>query len=185
MALMVLRTCQQIEGGLPNAIKAKMVFNIMLDFGIGLVPILGDIADALFRANTRNAIELEKYLREQGLKNLKAQGQSTPPIDPTDPDVFDEQMRQELGPPPQYSSVTHTRQGTLNGSDNSNSKARSAMPQQQTMPEQRSGGGLFGSKKKQPDLERGSDRGNNSIPLTNSRHDEPRRPAGTLQKNRY
>jgi hypothetical protein len=45
MAMMVLRTCQQVEGGLPNEIKAKMLFNIVLDFGIGLVPFLGDIAD--------------------------------------------------------------------------------------------------------------------------------------------
>lgn len=45
MALMVLRTCEQIEGGLPSDVKAKMYFNIVLDFGIGLVPFLGDIAD--------------------------------------------------------------------------------------------------------------------------------------------
>jgi hypothetical protein len=44
MALMVLRTCEQIEGGLPSHIKAKMWFNIVLDFGIGLTPIIGDIA---------------------------------------------------------------------------------------------------------------------------------------------
>src|ERR1700736_3304272 len=63
MAIMVLRTCQQIEGGLPANVTSKMYFNIILDFGIGLVPFLGDIADALFRANTRNAVVLEKYLR--------------------------------------------------------------------------------------------------------------------------
>ena len=45
MAMMVLRTCQQVEGGLPNEVKAKMLFNIVLDFGVGLVPFLGDIAD--------------------------------------------------------------------------------------------------------------------------------------------
>lgn len=45
MAMMVFRTCGQVEGGLPNAVKAKMMFNIILDFGVGLVPFLGDIAD--------------------------------------------------------------------------------------------------------------------------------------------
>jgi len=45
MAVMVLRTCQQVEGGLPKDIQMKMYINIMLDFGIGLVPFLGDIAD--------------------------------------------------------------------------------------------------------------------------------------------
>jgi hypothetical protein len=46
-----------------------MMFNIMLDFGLGLVPILGDIVDAIFRANTRNAWLLETYL----VKRLEAQ----------------------------------------------------------------------------------------------------------------
>ena len=45
MALMVLRTCEQVEGGLPAAVKFKMYINIVLDFGIGLVPFLGDVAD--------------------------------------------------------------------------------------------------------------------------------------------
>lgn len=45
MAMMVLRTCQQVEGGLPKDVQAKMMFNIIVDFGIGLVPFLGDIAD--------------------------------------------------------------------------------------------------------------------------------------------
>lgn len=180
MAMMVFRTCGQVEGGLPNAVKAKMMFNIILDFGVGLVPFLGDIADALFRANTRNAVELEKFLREKGLRNIKASGHSTPPIDPTDPNVFDEQIREELGPPPQYASGPPTRQGTYN----SNSNGRAAQhAQPEPAREQRSGGGWF-SKNKQPDVERGSDRGDRSMPMSNSRYDEPRRPAGTLQKNR-
>jgi hypothetical protein len=45
MALMVLRTCQQVEGGLPADVTCKMYFSIILDFGIGLVPFLGDIAE--------------------------------------------------------------------------------------------------------------------------------------------
>jgi hypothetical protein len=72
MAIMVLRTCQQVEGGLPAEVTSKMWFNIILDFGIGLVPLLGDIADAVFRANTRNAVVLEKYLRQKGAAALKA-----------------------------------------------------------------------------------------------------------------
>ncbi len=55
LAWYVVRTCEQIDGGLPVAIQSRMYFNIMLDFAIGLVPFLGDIADAIFRANTRNA----------------------------------------------------------------------------------------------------------------------------------
>jgi hypothetical protein len=70
MAIMVLRTCEQIEGGLPLNIKMEMYVNICLDFVIGLLPFLGDIADALFRANIRNAVVLERYLHEKGAKAL-------------------------------------------------------------------------------------------------------------------
>jgi hypothetical protein len=48
MAMMVLRTCQQVEGGLPSGVKSKMMFNIILDFGIGLVPFIGDLADGKY-----------------------------------------------------------------------------------------------------------------------------------------
>ncbi|KAM3084487.1 hypothetical protein ACMFMF_001844 [Clarireedia jacksonii] len=102
MALMVLRTCDKVEGGLPNAVRSKMVFNIVLDFMVGLVPFVGDLVDAVFRANTRNALELERHLRDKGAKILKAQGQRPPSVDPTDPDEFDKYERQlgdELPPP--------------------------------------------------------------------------------------
>jgi hypothetical protein len=62
LALMVVRMCSKVDGGLPQQLRARMIFNILLDFGIGLVPIIGDIADALYRANTRNAWLLEMYL---------------------------------------------------------------------------------------------------------------------------
>lgn len=89
MALMVLRTCSEIEGGLPSTLKMKMMFNIVLDFAVGLVPILGDVADAVFRANTRNAALLEAHLREKGKKNLRASGAPVPTVDPSDPNEYD------------------------------------------------------------------------------------------------
>jgi len=177
MAMMVLRTCQQVEGGLPNSVKSKMMFNIVLDFGIGLVPFLGDIADALFRANTRNAVELEKYLREKGGKALKAQGQHALPLDPTDPDEFDRQTREEHGPPPQYTTGPPTRQGTQAGY---NDGGRQQAPPQPARPEQAaSRGGSWLNRSKQQDVERGQG------PLTSSPNDDPRRNKSTLQKNRY
>jgi len=180
MAMMVYRTCQQIEGGLPSDVQAKMMFNICLDFGIGLVPFLGDIADALFRANTRNAVVLEKFLRSKGAKALKNQGVATPPNDPTDPDEYDRQLREELGPPPQYSSTTPTRQGTQaqhGGTVQSNQhsdivQARPTQPPRpETVPEQKGSGwfGGFGSKKKQPDIEREGELSNNGRNLQKDR----------------
>lgn len=62
---LVVRKAKQVEGGLPPALYSRMLLNIALDFGIGLVPFLGDIADAWFKANTRNAWLLEDYLVKQ------------------------------------------------------------------------------------------------------------------------
>jgi len=46
-----------------------MYSNLMIDFGIGLVPVAGDLADAWFKCNTRNNLLLEKVLRERGQKH--------------------------------------------------------------------------------------------------------------------
>lgn len=146
------------------------MFNIVLDFGIGLVPILGDVVDALFRANTRNAVELEKFLRQKGAKALKAQGQRTPPLDPTDPDEFDRHTRDELGPPPQY---TNAPQGSQGGRSGNPMQAPAQPPRPE--PAATQGSGWMG-RSKQPDLERG--------PLSSSPNDDPRRNQSTLQKTR-
>lgn len=174
MAMMVYRSCTKVEGGLPADVKTKMMFNIIVDFAVGLVPFLGDIADALFRANTKNAVVLENHLREKGAKALKAAGHNSPVIDPTDPDVFDSQLRDEHGPPPQYATQPPTRQGTQ----------RNAEHHQQTtsrIPEEEARGGWFGKKKQRTqDPERGYDMRREENPRSN----EPRRNTSTLQKSR-
>lgn len=52
----------KVDDGLPLTILSRMVFNILVDFVIGLVPFVGDLADAAYRANIRNAWLLELYL---------------------------------------------------------------------------------------------------------------------------
>ncbi|KAI5460035.1 hypothetical protein BGZ63DRAFT_415449 [Mariannaea sp. PMI_226] len=102
MALMVVKTCMQVEDGLPATLRTRMLFNIALDFFVGLVPFVGDVADALFRANTRNAALLEAHLREKGKKNLRRSGQPLPAVDPSDPEEFD--RLQMTDTPPEYTS---------------------------------------------------------------------------------
>jgi len=51
--------------GLPASITSKMYTNVAIDFALGLVPFLGDIADASFKCNTKNVALLEKYLVER------------------------------------------------------------------------------------------------------------------------
>lgn len=68
LALLVLGTCEDIDGGLPSSLRFRMALNIAIDFLIGLVPFVGDLADAIYKCNTRNAILLEEYLRQKGAK---------------------------------------------------------------------------------------------------------------------
>jgi len=51
--------------GLPAFITSKMYTNVAIDFALGLVPFLGDLADASFKCNTKNVALLERYLIEK------------------------------------------------------------------------------------------------------------------------
>jgi len=75
-----------------------MYTNLIIDFGIGLIPVLGDFADAWFKCNTRNNILLERYLRERGAKN---------PAPPSAPKQST--MRKWFGPGPSASG-SHPQQ---------------------------------------------------------------------------
>jgi len=107
LALMVIRTASQAN--LPSNVTIRMMFNVIFDFVIGLVPFLGDILDIGFKANTRNAIVLESYLRERGAENIRRQGLPQQP-DPSLGDNFDRDEQQEVitqqpgaqPPPPSY-----------------------------------------------------------------------------------
>ena len=48
---------------LPAVVQARMVLNAAIDMGIGLVPILGDLADVAWKANLRNLALLERHAR--------------------------------------------------------------------------------------------------------------------------
>ncbi|KAM7223632.1 protein of unknown function (DUF4112) domain containing protein [Rhypophila decipiens] len=65
MAMSLVNAAAKIDGGLPAMLRARMMTNVLLDFGIGFIPLLGDIGDAFFRANTRNAWLLDTYLSEK------------------------------------------------------------------------------------------------------------------------
>ncbi|KXS95948.1 hypothetical protein AC578_7993 [Pseudocercospora eumusae] len=65
LALLVVKKCMQVEGGLSNSLKARMLINIAIDFAIGLVPFVGDLADAAFKCNTMNLRLLERHLDEK------------------------------------------------------------------------------------------------------------------------
>jgi hypothetical protein len=40
--------------GMPRLVLGRMVLNLLLDLGVGAIPIVGDVYDAFFRSNSRN-----------------------------------------------------------------------------------------------------------------------------------
>lgn len=62
LALLIVKKCMKVEGGLGNALLIRMMINIAIDFLVGLVPFVGDLADAMFKCNTKNLRLLEEHL---------------------------------------------------------------------------------------------------------------------------
>jgi hypothetical protein len=61
---MVIRTASEV--GLPSSVMLHMLFNVAFDFVIGLVPVLGDLADMAYKVSSPfNIIELCCFLTYQ------------------------------------------------------------------------------------------------------------------------
>lgn len=130
--MMVVKTCEGIDGGLPARLRYMMLVNVIIDFIIGLVPFIGDLADAVYKCNTRNAVILEKHLREKGAKTLKKQkregqrpegqleAQQEQSIDHSLPEEWDRQESGVIGnSPPEYQErrSSRGRYGTTAGAE--------------------------------------------------------------------
>lgn len=48
--------------GVPPAVLARMVLNVAIDTGVGVIPLLGDFFDVGWKSNTRNVALVEKYM---------------------------------------------------------------------------------------------------------------------------
>lgn len=53
------------RAGASKDVKLRMLRNMGIDFLGGLLPVVGDAFDAIFKANTRNTRLLRNYLEEQ------------------------------------------------------------------------------------------------------------------------
>lgn len=51
--------------GLPRRAIARMVANVAFDAAIGIIPVVGDAADVMFRANRRNMRILREHLERE------------------------------------------------------------------------------------------------------------------------
>ena len=145
MAWMVLNTAMKVSSCKDrDKLRAIMVSNIAIDFVIGLVPFLGDIADTFFRCNTKNAVAFEKMLNDRVKASEKRGGAHTDNGPYHETDV-------EQGLPPSYEAVHRDRHETI--------PANPAVPKPtKTKSTARGGGGggWFGGRREAgTDLERG------------------------------
>jgi hypothetical protein len=49
------------QGGVGKAVLVRMAFNVLLESAVGSIPIIGDLFDFVFKANTRNLQLLQRY----------------------------------------------------------------------------------------------------------------------------
>jgi hypothetical protein len=59
LSLYILNIAKDV--GVSKSDMLKMIFNVLLDFIIGIIPYLGAVFDIFFRANIKNLKILEKY----------------------------------------------------------------------------------------------------------------------------
>ncbi len=63
----------------PRIVAAHMAANVLIDIIVGAIPLLGDLFDIGFKANTRNVQLLEAYLHP-GAASADRRGREAPPI---------------------------------------------------------------------------------------------------------
>ena len=60
------------ELGLPRALQISMLRNSIIDFGLGFIPIIGDIVDLFYKANQKNVRIMERWWIEQNKAQVDA-----------------------------------------------------------------------------------------------------------------
>ena len=78
LSLYLLREANKL--GLPAKLQAAMIRNTLLDFLIGLVPLIGDVADIGFRSNLKNLNIIVDHVNNEveKRKEFKPQKNRTP-----------------------------------------------------------------------------------------------------------
>jgi hypothetical protein len=61
--------------GLPAPLQKTMLRNTIIDFGLGFVPLVGDLVDLFYKANLKNVRIMERRWIEQNKQQLDARAQ--------------------------------------------------------------------------------------------------------------
>ncbi|KAF7726620.1 hypothetical protein EC973_008584 [Apophysomyces ossiformis] len=71
LGLQVIRMASKAD--IPRSLLLQMLGNVAADFLLGLTPVAGDILDAIFKCNWRNAMLLEEYLMLRRRDEIRAE----------------------------------------------------------------------------------------------------------------
>jgi hypothetical protein len=58
--------------GMPKELQTSMVRNTIFDFGLGFIPLLGDLVDLFYKANQKNVRIMEQWWIEQNKHKVDA-----------------------------------------------------------------------------------------------------------------
>jgi hypothetical protein len=64
-AISISLIARSVRYGVPREIITKMLANVLVDFLLGSVPLVGDLADMWFKANERNVALLREFLGDE------------------------------------------------------------------------------------------------------------------------
>jgi hypothetical protein len=178
MALLLVRKCNKVQGGLPQAVLMQMLFWVVVDFFIGLVPFVGDLLDAGLKANSKNVRILEQHLdakykpKEVSAREKRDRDEAhakNQEYHPPAPATVYQDMSEDDEALPTYSSRTHSPNPGPRRPDQArvsgDRRAEASRPQEaRPTEERRSSKGWFsgGSKEKPQDVEMGQTGRSNS-----------------------
>jgi len=120
MAGIHVKSMSKVSCGLGGMVFWTMMFNIALDFLVGLIPFVGDLADAYLKANSKNVRLLEqrldevykpKELKERDRRSFHPPAPATVYEDFSDEDRDSSPERGDNITPPQPARVPEARRG--------------------------------------------------------------------------
>lgn len=76
--------------GAPRPVIGRMIANVVVDYVVGSVPVVGDVFDIAFKANRRNVDLLDRWLAEEEARGMKV-------INPDGSEWRDEPRRRRWG----------------------------------------------------------------------------------------
>lgn len=71
LSLTLFKLALDLDGGLPWIVQLEFIGNILVDFAISFIPFVGSLVEVMYKANSRNALLLEKHLFVKGQLLLK------------------------------------------------------------------------------------------------------------------